>query len=605
MNSLSDFYKLIVMTIKKLCSGLKKKYVVTTILSPIAMIGEVVMEVIIPFIMARIIDVGIAQSNLPYVIRWGLTMVALAIISMICGVLGTVFSTYAAQGFGYTLRKRLYDKIQSFSFANIDKFSTASLITRLTTDVNMAQNVYRMLIHMCVRSPFMMIAGTVMAFGINPKMAILFLVAIPVIAIGIIVLSSLAYPRFEKMMKKFDVMNGAIQENLIGIRIVKAYVRQSFEEDKFKKAAEDVKKAQTHAEKLIIFMMPLMQIVMYSAMIAVMWFGGRQVIFGTMQSGELISFFTYVSQVLMSMMMLGMVFVSLVMVQASNHRIIEVLDEVPDIANPEKALMEVKDGSIRFENVNFSYNKKSENCILHDINIDIPSGAVVGVIGGTGSSKSSLVSLLPRLYDVLSGSVTLGGQDVRKYDLKVLRDSVAMVLQKNVLFSGTIRENLKWGNENASEEEMIEACKAADAHSFISSFPEGYDTELGQGGVNVSGGQKQRICIARALLKNPKVLILDDSTSAVDTATESRIRTALRELAPDTTKIIIAQRISSVKDADMIIVLDEGSVSGVGKHEELLKTNEIYKEVFESQQQGSGDADLAESEEEVSAGGNN
>ncbi|MCH5293128.1 MAG: ABC transporter ATP-binding protein [Treponema sp.] len=579
-------------TIRKLVTGLDKKYVVSTALSPLAMIGEVVMEVIIPLIMARIIDVGIANSDLPYVIHYGIVMISLAVISLVCGVLGTVFSTFAAQGFGFTLRKRLYDKIQTFSFANIDKFSTASLITRLTTDVNMTQNVYRMLIHMCVRSPFMMIAGTVMAFQINPEMAVLFLVAIPVIAGGIILISSMAYPRFERMMRKFDVMNGAIQENLIGIRIVKAYVRQPFEGEKFRKAAEDVKKAQVHAEKLIIFMLPLMQLVMYGAMTAVMWFGGRQVVFGTMQSGELISFFTYVSQVLMSMMMLGMVFVSLVMVQASNHRIVEVLEEVPDIADCEKPVMEVKDGAIRFEDVSFSYSKREENCILKDINVDIASGSVVGIIGGTGSSKSSLVSLIPRLYDVLDGRVILGGHDVREYDIKVLRDSVAMVLQKNVLFSGTIKENLLWGNENATDEQLRQACRAADAESFISSFPEGYDTELGQGGVNVSGGQKQRICIARALLKNPKVLILDDSTSAVDTATETRIRTALKDIAPDTTKIIIAQRISSVKDADMIIVLDDGKISGIGTHDALLESNHIYREVFESQQQGSGDADL-------------
>lgn len=579
-------------TVKKLVTGLEKKYVVNTVLSPVAMIGEVVMEVIIPFITAKIIDVGIANSNLPYVVKYGVLMICLAVISLCCGVLGTVFSTYAAQGFGYTLRKRLYDKIQTFSFANIDKFSTASLITRLTTDVNMAQNVYRMLIHMCVRSPFMMIAGTVMAFKINPRMAVLFLIAIPVIAVGIIVLSTLAYPRFEKMMKKFDLMNGSIQENLIGIRIVKAYVRQPFEEEKFKKAAEEVKKAQTHAEKVIIFMMPLMQIVMYSAMIAVMWFGGRQVVFGTMQSGELISFFTYVSQVLMSMMMLGMVFVSLVMVQASNHRIVEVLDEVPDIADCENPIMTVENGDIDFENVDFSYSKKADNCILKSINLSIKSGSMVGIIGGTGSSKTSLVSLIPRLYDVYSGSVKLGGKDVRNYDIKVLRDSVAMVLQKNVLFSGTIKENLLWGNENATDEQIIAACKAADADSFVSSFTEGYDTMLGQGGVNVSGGQKQRLCIARALLKNPKVLILDDSTSAVDTATESRIRTALKDIAPNTTKIIIAQRISSVKDADMIIVMDDGKISGIGKHDELLQNNRIYREVFESQQQGGGDADL-------------
>lgn len=580
-------------TVRKLVSGLEKKYVVNTVLSPIAMIGEVVMEVIIPFIMAKIIDEGIYNSDLPFVIRYGLTMVALAIISLCCGMLGTRFSTVAAQGFGYNLRKRLYNKIQTFSFANIDKFSTASLVTRLTTDVNMAQNVYRMLIHMCVRSPFMMIAGTIMAFRLNSKMAMLFLIAIPVIALGIILISILAFPRFEKMMKKFDVMNGAIQENLIGIRIVKAYVRQSFEEDKFKKAAEDVKKAQAHAEKLIILLMPLLQIVMYSAMIAVMWFGGKQVIFGTMQSGELISFFTYVTQVLSSMMMLGMVFVSLVMVQASNHRIIEILDEVPDIANCEKPVLKVKDGSIKFENVNFCYGKNIDNLVLKNINFEIPSGSVIGIIGGTGSSKTTLVSLLPRLYDVSSGQILLGGVDIRKYDIKVLRDAVAMVLQKNVLFSGTIKENLLWGNENATQEQIEAACKASDAHSFITSFTDGYETELGQGGVNVSGGQKQRLCIARALLKNPKVLILDDSTSAVDTATETRIRTALKEIAPETTKIIIAQRISSVKEADKIIVLDDGKICGIGNHDELLKSNRIYKEVFESQQQGSGDADLS------------
>lgn len=580
-------------TVRKLVSGLERKYLINTVLSPIAMIGEVVMEVIIPFIMAKIIDEGIKSSNLPFVIRYGIIMIVLALVSLCCGMLGTKFSTFAAQGFGYNLRNRLYNKIQTFSFANLDKFSTASLVTRLTTDVNMAQNVYRMLIHMCVRSPFMMIAGTVMAFRLNSKMAMLFLIAIPVIALGIILISILAFPRFEKMMKKFDVMNGAIQENLIGIRIVKAYVRQPFEEDKFKRAAAAVKDAQTHAEKLIIYLFPLLQIVLYGAMIAVMWFGGKQVIFGTMQSGELISFFTYVTQVLSSMMMLGMVFVSLVMVQASNHRIVEVLDENPDIVNCDKPVTEVKDGSIKFEKVNFSYNRENTNLVLKDINLEIPSGAVVGVIGGTGSSKTTLVSLLPRLYDVTSGSILLGGTDVRKYDISVLRDNVAMVLQKNILFSGTIKENLLWGNENATQEQIENACKASDAHSFVSTFTDGYDTELGQGGVNVSGGQKQRLCIARALLKNPKVLILDDSTSAVDTATEGRIRKALKDIAPETTKIIIAQRISSVKDADMIIVLDDGKICGVGNHDELLKTNRIYKEVFESQQQGSGDADLA------------
>ena len=579
-------------TIRKLTKGLSKKYIINTILSPVVMIGEVMMEVIIPFIMAKIIDVGIAGKDLPFVARYGGLMIGLAVFSLFCGVMGTRFSTVAAQGFACTLRNRLYRKIQSFSFANIDKFSTASLVTRLTTDVNMAQNVYRMLIHMCVRSPFMLIAGTVMAFRMNSRLAILFLIAIPVIVISTLIISNMAHPRFKAMMKKFDGLNAAIQENLIGIRIVKAYVRGDFEEKKFRKAADDVRRAQVHAEKLIIFMMPIMQLVMYISMISVMWFGGRLVVAGTMLSGQLISFFTYVTQVLSSIMMLGMVFVSLVMVQASNQRIVEVLDEEPDIKNPENPVMKVSDGSITFEGVDFSYNKKADNCILKNINLDIKSGQVVGIIGSTGSSKTSLVSLLPRLYDVFKGSVKIGGVDVRNYDITVLRDSVAMVLQKNVLFSGTIRDNLKWGNEAATDEQIIAACKAADADSFIASFPEGYDTMLGQGGVNVSGGQKQRLCIARALLKNPKILILDDSTSAVDTATESRIRNALKDLAPQTTKIIIAQRISSVKEADMIIVMDEGSVSAVGTHDQLLKDSKIYREVFESQQQGSGDADL-------------
>ena len=580
-------------TMKKLVGGMEKKYVINSILSPIVMIGEVLMEVIIPFVMAKIIDVGIATSNLPYVIKTGLLMIGLACVSLTCGVLGTRFSTYAAQGYAYNLRKRLYDKIQSFSFANIDKFSTASLVTRLTTDVNMSQNVYRMLIHILFRSTIMLIAGTVMAFKLNPNLALVFLIAIPVIAIGIGLISAMAYPRFERMMHRFDDMNGAIQENLIGIRVVKAYVRGDFEESKFKKAAAAVKDAQTKAEKLVIFLMPLLQLVMYLTMIAVMWFGGHQVVEGHMLSGELISFFTYVTQVLSSLMMMGMIFISIVMVQASNHRICEVLDEVPDISNPDNPLTQVADGSVEFENVDFSYNKSADNCVLSGISLKIKRGKVVGIIGGTGSSKSTLVSLLPRLYDVFRGSVKVGGQDVRKYDLAVLRDSVAMVLQKNVLFSGSIKENLRWGNPDATDEEIIEACKAADADSFVQSFTEKYDTDLGQGGVNVSGGQKQRLCIARALLKKPKILILDDSTSAVDTATESRIRKALKELAPETTKNIIAQRISSVKDADIIFVLDDGKLSGFGTHEELLESNKIYREVYESQQQGSGDADLA------------
>ena len=582
--------------VKKLLKGLEKKYVVNTFLSPVVMIGEVVMEVIIPFVMAKIIDVGVANKDLPFVLKTGLLMVCLALISLCFGMLGTKFSTFAATGFATNLRKRLFDKIQTFSFANIDKFSTASLVTRLTTDITMTMNVYRMLIHMCVRSPFMLIAGSVMAFTINKKLAVVFLVAIPIIAFSILFISVKAHPRFEKMMKKFDKMNGAIQENLIGIRVVKAFVRGKYEEQKFNQAAEDVKKAQVHAEKLIILMMPIMQLVMYSTMICVMWLGGRQVAFGQMLSGELISFFTYVTQVLSSLMMLGMVFVSLVMVKASKARIIEVLDEVSEIENPTNSITTVKDGSVQFENVYFSYNKKKDNCVLKDVSVNIKSGQVVGVIGGTGSSKTTFVSLIPRLYDALEGSVKVGGVDVRNYDLQTLRDCVAMVLQKNILFSGTIKQNLKWGNPDATEAELIAACKAADAHSFIENFTDGYQTELGQGGVNVSGGQKQRLCIARALLKKPKILILDDSTSAVDTATESRIWGELKTLAPETTKIIIAQRISSVKDADIIFVLDEGQINGFGTHQELLQNNKIYKEVFESQQTA-GDADMADNSE--------
>ena len=395
------------------------------------------------------------------------------------------------------------------------------------------------------------------------------------------------------MMKKIDVVNATVQENLVGIRDVKAFVRGDFEEDKFYKVAGDVKNAQVKAEKVLIFMMPLMQLIMYVCMIVVMWLGGKQVVFGTMKSGELISFFTYVTQVLSSLMFLGMIFISIVMARACTERVLEVLDEQPDIKNPENPVMTVKDGSIEFENVSFSYNKDISNCVLSDVSLSVESGQVVGIIGGTGSSKTTLISLLPRLYDATSGKIKIGGVDVRDYDLEVLRDAVSVVLQKNVLFSGTIKDNLRWGNENATDSQIEQACKAADAESFIKSFPEGYETNLGQGGVNVSGGQKQRLCIARALLKNPKILILDDSTSAVDTATESRIRNALKEIAPETTKIIIAQRISSVKEADVIFVLDEGKLNGFGTHEQLLKTNEIYREVYESQQQGSGDADLA------------
>ena len=618
----------------KLVNGLEKKYVVRTVLAPVLTVGEVAMEVVIPFIMAKLIDVGIANRDLSYIGRFGALMIGLALVSLCCGVFSMGCATSAAQGYAYNLRRKLFDRVQGFSFSNVDKFSTASLVTRLTTDVNMSQNVYRMSILMCVKAPVMMIAGTVMAFSINPRLALIFCVAIPVIAIALFVIPSFAIPRFEHMLRCFDKQNGTIQENLIGIREVKANVRGDFEGEKFRNVADNVRKAQVRAERLIIILMPIIQLVMYVSMVAVMWFGGIQVVKGTLFSGELISFFTYVTQVLMSLTMLGMVFVSFVIARAANRRIREVLDEVPDIdeGNGQGAgdghfatsggvaaggghlpscgvhspagggvLGAVADGSVEFDDVYFSYQKKTRNYVLTDINLKIESGQTIGIMGGTGSSKTTLVSLIPRLYDVSSGEVKVGGCNVKDYDVTALRDAVSVVLQKNILFSGTIKDNLRWGNEGASDEELVAACKAADADGFIRGFTDGYDTVMGQGGVNVSGGQKQRLCIARALLKKPKILILDDSTSAVDTATEGRIQKALKEMAPDTTKIIIAQRISSVRNADKIIVLDDGKISGIGTHDELIASNEIYREVFESQQQGSGDADLVE--DDFSKGG--
>lgn len=579
--------------IRKLLKGLKKRYAAATVCAPLTMIGEVCIEVSIPFIMSKLIDVGIAQRNIPYVLRTGGFMFILALVSMLFGSLGAMFGAFASQGFANNVRGRVFRKIQKFSFHNIDKFSTASLVTRLTTDVTMCANVYQMLIRMCIRSPFMMIAGCIMAFRINTELAFIFIIVIPVLASAIFLLASTAHPRFEKMMKKYDGLNASVQENLIGIRVVKAYVRGEYEEKKFFNSADGLRKAQVHAEKIIICMIPLMQFMMYLTMTCVVWFGGKKVVFGTLSAGQLISFFTYVSQILMSLMMLGMVFVNLVMVKASVKRILEVLDETPDISNASKPLMTVLNGDVEFRNVSFSYNKREDNCVLHDVSLKIKSGQVAGIIGGTGSSKTTLVSLLPRLYDAISGTVYAGGEDVRSYDLNVLRDSVAVVLQKNVLFSGTIKENLRWGNENADDQQLVQACIAADADSFIRSMPDGYETNLGQGGVNLSGGQKQRLCIARALLKSPKILILDDSTSAVDTATEGRIQSALKKYAPGVTQIVIAQRISSVKDADVIFVLDDGKICGYGTHSQLLESNEIYREVYESQQQGSGDADLS------------
>ena len=582
-------------SLKKLLVGLEKRFKVSALVAPLLIMGEVLLEVLIPLIMARIIDVGISNHDVNYVVKYGLIMILAALASLGFGVFAGKYAAVASVGFARNIRRRLFNKIQDFSFGNVDKFSTSSLITRLTTDVTNTQNTFQMIIRMCIRSPFMFVSAIIMSFYINSKMALIFLAAIPLIAIPAAIIMKKACPRFQEMMKNYDLLNGTVQENLIGIRAVKAFVREKDEIERFKIAANAVRTTQVKAEKLVILNMPIMQLVMYLSIIAILWFGGNFIIAGSMQVGELISFITYLTQILMSLMMISMIFVMLVISKASMNRIVEVLDEEVDIKSAEKskAVSSVKDGSIKFENVSFSYDKQESTAVLRNINVDIKSGMTVGIVGGTGSSKTTFVQLIPRLYDVLSGKVEVGGVNVKDYELETLRNSVAMVLQKNVLFSGTIKENLKWGNENATDEEIIAACKAASAHDFVSSFPDGYETELGQGGVNLSGGQKQRLCIARALLKQPKILILDDSTSAVDTATDAAIRKNLASTLNNTTKIIIAQRISSIQDADVIYVLDEGEIVDFGNHEKLLETCEIYKEVYESQLKGN-DFDEAE-----------
>jgi ATP-binding cassette subfamily B protein len=563
------------------------KYIIYTILCPLAIVGEVLLEIRIPFLMAKIVDKGIPAKDIAYVLQTGGLMLVMALISLLFGVLGSKFGATASMGLGSELRKGLFNKIQDFSFANIDKFSTASLITRLTTDVNNTQNSFMMIIRVLVRGPVMMVSATIMAYTINKSLVTVFLVAIPVLAIVFVVIARLAYPRFSQLLKKYDVLNSSVQENLIAIRVVKAFVRSQYEKLKFKAANDELMNASIRAEKVVIFNMPFMQITIYSCLVAILWFGGNMIIAGNMLTGELISFISYVTQILVSLMMISMVLITVILSRSSVNRIIEVLDERSDITDSkESKKQKAKDGSIDFEDVSFNYNSQADANILEHVNVHIKSGQTIGIIGGTGSSKTTLVQLIPRLYDVTQGKVLVGGVDVRDYKLKELRDSVAMVLQKNVLFSGTIKDNLLLGNENATDEQIAAACKAAQAHDFIESFPKGYETELGQGGVNVSGGQKQRLCIARALLKSPKVLILDDSTSAVDTATDSKIREELRKYSREITTIIIAQRISSVCDADEIIVLDDGKVNAIGTHDELLQNNQIYKEVYHSQQEG-------------------
>ncbi|HQF80819.1 MAG TPA: ABC transporter ATP-binding protein [Flexilinea sp.] len=556
-------------------------------LAPLFVALEVVFDILIPFMMSKIVDVGIASQDVSYIIRMCLLMVGAALLALVCGTLGTRFATLSATGFAMNLRRALFSKIQDFSFYNIDKFSTASLTTRLTTDIQFIQTMYQMLLRMFIRAPLMMICATFMALTINKELAVVFLVAIPVLAFFFAFITLKAHPRFVKMLAKVDSLNKSVQENLIAIRVVKAFVQRDYENAKFESAALDLQNAQRQAEKIVILNNPIMTLTMDACIIAILWFGGNKIIIGEMMPGALFSFLTYTTQIITALMLVSMVFTMFVISQASADRIVEVLEEkidlTDDTGNPD---LRVKEGEIEFRDVNFSYAKSPDNLTLCDINLHIKPGEMIGIIGGTGSAKTTLVQLIPRLYDVLSGQVLVSGHDVREYKLNHLRDAVAMVLQKNVLFSGTIADNLRWGNENATDEELVRVCKVAQAHDFIMSFPDGYQTVLGQGGVNVSGGQKQRLCIARALLKNPKIIILDDSTSAIDTATELRFRKAFRENYRETTILMIAQRVQSIKDSDRILVMNEGKIDAFGTHDELIETNTIYREVFESQQKG-------------------
>lgn len=550
---------------------------------------EVVMEIIVPFLMASIIDKGIYGGNLNVLAKLGIAMIICVLLGMLFGLLAGAKAAKAATGFARNLRQDMYFHIQGFSFSNIDKFSSAGLVTRLTTDITNMQNAYQMIIRIAVRAPLLLIFALFMSFTISVKLALVFLVMIPILGGGLALIIHKAHPIFEQVFDTYDYLNSVVQENLSGIRVVKSFVREEHEKKKFNKVSTDLYNKFLKAESYVSLNAPLMQFVVYTCLILVFWLGARIIVLSggvELTTGQLTSLITYAMQIMISLMMLSMVLVIITIAQSSCERIVEVLDEKSDITNPQNPDMEVKDGSICFEDVDFGYYKNKDIYALQNINLTIPSGATVGIIGGTGSGKSSLVQLIPRLYDVTHGKVLVGGKDVRTYDIETLRDNVAMVLQKNVLFSGTIKENLRWGDENASDEAIIHACKLAQADEFIQTFPHKYDTYIEQGGSNVSGGQRQRLCIARALLKKPKILILDDSTSAVDTKTDALIRKAFREEIPDTTKIIIAQRISSVEDADMIIVMDDDKIDSIGTHDELLKNNKIYQEVYKSQQKG-------------------
>ena len=571
--------------IKKLAGSIRE-YKTKSILSPVFVTLEVVMEVVIPLLMAYLIDYGIDKGNMSVIWKVGIILVATTVVSLAFGALAGSYAASASAGYAKNLRKDMYYSIQNFSFSNIDKFSTSSLITRLTTDVTNVQNAYQVIIRIAVRSPILLVFSLIMAFTVNKQLTLIFLAIIPLLATGLFLVIKYAHPIFEHVFKTYDKLNNVVLENLRGIRVVKSYVREEHEVKKFREVSEDIFKSFTKAEKLIALNGPMMQFFSYTAILLISWFGARIIVGGDMTTGQLMSLIAYAMQILMSLMMLSMVFVMIIISRASAERIVEVLDEKSDINNSENPVMAVKNGDISFKNVSFSYAMDLKKLCLLDVNIDIKAGETIGIIGGTGSAKTSLVQLIPRLYDTTAGTVEVGGIDIRKYDIEVLRNEVAMVLQKNVLFSGTVKENLRWGNENASDEELERVCKLTQAHDFIMDLPEQYDTYIEQGGTNVSGGLRQRLCIARALLKKPKILILDDSTSAVDTKTDSLIRKAFYEEIPDTTKIIIAQRISSIENADRIIVMDCGRVVDVGTHEELLENNAIYSELYTSQVKG-------------------
>jgi ATP-binding cassette subfamily B multidrug efflux pump len=573
-----------------------KEFKLPSILTPVFMIGEVICEMVIPILMGRIVDRGIYGGSMSYIVHTGLMMLAVALFGLVCGFLGAFFGAKASAGFARNLRKAMFDNIQTYSFANIDRFSPSSLVTRLTTDVTNMQNAYMMTLRMAMRAPASLIVAMIMSFIISPRLACIYLVAVLFLSVIMYFVMGSASRYFKQVFERYDLLNESVQENVSAIRVVKAYVREDHEISKFQKAAANIYLMFVKAELKVSGIAPVMMSVVYACILLISWFGAHFIISGSLTTGELMSLLTYCMNILMSLMMLSMIFVMLTMSEASARRIAEVIDEKSSLQNPENPVLSVPDGSIRFDHVDFAYNADSEEPVLKDVSLEIRSGENIGIIGGTGSAKSSLVNLISRLYDVTGGSVSVGGRDVREYDLDTLRNAVAVVLQKNVLFSGTIYDNLRWGNKNASEEECREVCRIACADEFIDKMPEGYNTVIEQGGTNISGGQKQRLCIARALLKKPKIIIFDDSTSAVDTATDAKIRRGLRENLPDTTKLVIAQRISSVQGCDHIIVMDDGRINGFGTHDELLQTNEIYKEVYASQVGASDDADFDEKE---------